>query len=210
MVAPDSTGFVQELLECDGLLVSDVINPSNVGLENGRFNGAQIVRRREQLVQRGFPPHAQKAAPREPPRGLDHQDPAPVDRAQPENDRVRGCASRALDKKPLFFEARTGMHGDRLAIEPPDRRLLDRRRTFYVGKRNQNDSADSSLESGRQQIRKPARIGLREKAGGTWSEEPAGEVDDHVGTFNCRRQRRRRCKIGLDRTNIRGLRHGVR
>src|SRR5207249_2204883 len=59
LIPPNPTSFVQELLECDRLLVPDVINPSN-RLENGRFNGAQKVRSREQLKYRRFPPHTEK------------------------------------------------------------------------------------------------------------------------------------------------------
>src|SRR3974377_1007663 len=97
-----------------------------------------------------------------------------------------------------------------MTVKPACRRLRHRRRTFNMGKGNQNDSADPRLERGCQQMPKPARVGLREKARRTWSEEPASKVDDHVCSLDRGRQRRRSSKVRLDWTNIRKVRQVLR
>ena len=51
-----------------------------------------------------------------------------------------------------------------------------------MGERHQNDSADLRMERGGQQIGEPSGVGLREEPLGAWSKQPAGKVDDHVGS----------------------------
>src|SRR5437867_3383425 len=82
LIPPHPTGFVQELLQRNRLLVPDVIDSSNPRLKDGRFHGTQKVRSREQLEYRRFRPHTEKASPGEPARGFNHQDSAPVDQAE--------------------------------------------------------------------------------------------------------------------------------
>src|SRR5580704_3173961 len=79
VISPHPTGFVQELLERHRLFVPDVIDPTNLRLEDGRLSGAQEVRSREELEDRRLPPDTEKPAPGEPARRFNHENSAPVD-----------------------------------------------------------------------------------------------------------------------------------
>ena len=76
--------------------------------------------------------------------------------------------------------------------------------------RNQDDTTDLCLESRGQQVREPLRVGHRKELFGAWKKQPAGEVNNHVGPGDHRRQRRGITEIRFDRTHVVDARHVVR
>ena len=76
------------------LLVPDGVDPVDARLVDRRLGGAQEVLGREQVLDGRLGPHAEQVVAREPAGRLDHQDPAAVDHAEPQYDRL-GLRRRA-------------------------------------------------------------------------------------------------------------------
>ena len=163
-----------------------MIDTMNAGFDDRRLGCPQEVLRRQQLKQRRLSPHAEQAPARQPARGVDHQNAAPVNHPQSQHDR-RGCRLlRALEQQSLLVQSRPRMHGNRLPVEPACSGLLDRGGTFDLRKRREDNPLRFRRDRRRHEIREPACVGLRQKCFGPRSEESSREMHDDPGAVDGR------------------------
>ena len=75
---------------------------------------------------------------------------------------------------------------------------------FYVRERNQDDPADTRIESCTQQVLEPAGVGLRQEALRVRRKQNSRQVDHDVDTVNGGMKRLRIGEICRDRLDVRG------